>query len=164
MTELKPRRLIRWECPICEKMYSTKEDCQECLNRGFNHVVQVGDIVLLGYTTDGVSRPIYQYGWMDGDPDWVYAKAKCDSMPDGFKYAFFYVVTMIKKDRQDPHRPRIHLCTKALAKQGNGYTYYDTATPEDERGHMAAIPMEDPPEVIVTGSKDLIGTETPGLI
>lgn len=156
---MKPRRLILWECPICKTKHESKGDAQTCIDRGFNHVVQVGDIVLLGY-----KKPIYQYGWMDGDEDWVYDKYENDGMPSGFKYAFYYVVTKIDKDPQDLHRPRIHLCTKALAKQGDGYTYYDSSTPEEERGHMVAIPVEDPPSAVVEGSKDLIGKETPGLI
>ena len=158
-SRLRPRRLILWECPICKERYRSQEDCQICIDRGFSHVVQVGDIVLLGH-----DNPIYQYGWMDGDTDWVYDKEENDGMPDGCKYAFYYVVTEIDHDPQDPHRPRIHLCTKALAKQGDGFTYYDSSTPKEERHHMVAIPVGDPPNVVVEGSKDLIGTKTEVLI
>lgn len=159
---IKPTRIITWQCPQCLQLHPTQDAAMECIAQGFPVVVEVGDIVLLCASDQ---EPVHPYGWFDGDKKWIHHKELTDDTPNKCHYSFYYVVTHIDSDPDDGHRPRIHLCTKALEKQGGGYTYYDTATPEEDVHHYIAKKITNNlPDGLVEDSKDLLGTVRKDLI
>lgn len=151
-----PRITQRWVCPICEKECLTREEAIRCTARGKEKpIVKVGDIVLAPAG----------FGWFDGSRDWV-------KNPDVKKhpehgncfgacctFQFYYVVTAIDGDDEDPHRTRYHLLTAAMSgEQGyrQGWTYAD--------GHYKPQRVKDPPDKVLKESKLFIGSKAKYLL
>lgn len=140
-----PKTTVLHGCLICGKQYGSEREAVICETQPVDpRLVQVGDIV--------TGQQIF--GWFDGDEAWV-----VDPNAKKGDIAFYYVVTHIDGDDQDPHRVRYHLFTKAMTgKQGyrSGYTF--------NRHHISIKKAAKWPSNVERDSKDLIGQKSDRLL
>lgn len=140
-----PKTTTLYGCQICGKQYLTEQDAIICETRPASpRLVEVGDIV--------IGQPVF--GWFDGDPAWV-----SNPQAKNGDIAFYYVVTRVDGDDQNPHRVRYHLFTKAMTgKEGYrcGFTFNE--------GHISIRKVSAPAALLVADSKDLIGRQAEHLL
>lgn len=106
-----PTTHARWSCDICQTMYDTLKEAQECEAKGREQpICNVGDFVTTGQT----------FGWHEGDPRWLFSRVPMRDCASGFQLVFIYVVTSITPDPRDKHRLRYSLRTFAM-NEATGY-------------------------------------------
>lgn len=109
------KRIVLWRCLLCERDWATKRAAESCAARGFHPTLKVGDIVIV--------KCLWNYCWQNGDEAWI-APGR-DFPGDRITFGFYYVVTCVDRDEDEPHRPRYHLVTDAMTNGGHrrGWTY-----------------------------------------
>lgn len=161
---------MTFKCSICGETYDARENALACEDQGIIDPapdINVGDIVLARAG----------FCWFDGDPAWVsnpeVGTMEVGKIPSALKlterrlcphgdgncfspcctYSFYYVVTAkesVGSAREGAHRLVLHLETKAMLDgYRGGWTVPKT--------HYTPIRVENPPEVVIESSKELIG-------
>ncbi|NYA15728.1 hypothetical protein [Serratia fonticola] len=106
-----------YECPICNKGYSSYEDALSCYMQVPAFApVSVGQIV---------RESSFKYGWFDGDEAWI-ADRRPAKTPSGQEYRVWFVVTAVnlpdpRQSRTPYHEWIISLNTLAIG-QYHGWT------------------------------------------
>lgn len=154
MTELKPKRIVIFGCPLCPKVYTTRAEATACIARGEEEVFcEVGDFVTEAYDESG------RYGWFDGDPEWV-VTIKEPGVGARGEYNFIYIVTLITADRDDGlHRKLVHVATMGYVNSNEkGKKFRGGWT---SRGHirMKKLDLESVPEKVRDAAGQFLGME-----
>lgn len=146
---MKPRRIDLWQCPYCFECSHDYGAIEECIARGYNERYKVGQFVL------GRSN----YGWHDGDDQWIWRKWKNKRMPEGYEYNFLYVITKIEPAENHPHRPEYTLMTLAMSgKQGHQFDEkWDEEKADQKDGIFKIINPANVPDRLRRQSKKMIG-------
>ena len=150
------KTITRFVCEICNEQYDNARDAEKCEQQGIEKALyKTGDIVEI---TKG-------FGWYDGDKRWIINPKVKRNPKHGNCFGkcclmvFYYAITAIDQDPDEPHRIRYHLFTNAMSgKQGykEGYTRAET--------HYTPKIIKNPPKFIVKDSKKLIGRKSKFLI
>lgn len=153
-----------YQCSVCLKRYDKREDAQACVDQPVDLPnYRVGDFVVVKYG----------YSWYSGSPKWIInrdlmrkphwkARRHACRRNDGNCFdrcctlGFYYVITLIDRSPENPHRIRYHLVTMALTGRyrggAGGYTY--------NSGHITLSPARKVPATVIKDSKELLGVET----
>lgn len=137
-----------YRCPTCRGEYETEIEALTCFNSDAKPEFKVGDIVTFGD----------RFGWFEGDKNWITNGGLPTGDFNGIPtYSFFYVVTKVTTDRK--HRAVYHVATNAMSG-AKGYKGGYTVVP----GHDAPELAENPPQIVIETSKELLGMEFKDLL
>jgi hypothetical protein len=127
-----------YACLICGRNFEAEPQAVLCETRPEDKpLAKVGDICTVGGD---------RFGWCDGDRRWL-VNPKAEK---GLQ--FYYVLTHIDGDPENPHRTRYHFFTKAMSPK-SGYNKGTTFNVH----HFTPRLILEPPAFVVNDSKDLVG-------
>jgi len=81
-----------YSCNFCGTMYKTHQDAEHCFKQGFKPRLSPGDIVARRYSLEHGKG---EYGWYNGEDEWLLFDGKADDTQDKTGLAFYYVVTKV---------------------------------------------------------------------
>lgn len=132
-------------CPVCKSMYSTAKEAKACFNSTPEPARKVGELI--------VFYP--DYGWFDGDEQWVVATS--ETFHGKKMFAFWFVITAIDSDRR--HQVRYHVQTRAFKNGRQGYTYEHGHKWEWKKAHLWK-----PPVGVIAEASKMVGIKFDNLL
>lgn len=159
---------VGYSCSKCKSTYSTIGEARGCYAQGFEPRFNPGDIVVQSYALETGHG---EYGWFNGDSDWLMFDNPTGGMHDGRSVAFYYVVTAIElicemrehdyRNDRGRHDPIYHVLTRACMNNAFRLPNYGWT---NDNGHVHLSQAPNPPEKVIRQGRKFIGHKSTRLL